>query len=379
MANLKEKVLRALRHNSQIETTLDEVAQSQENLLKNHSNLVFNNKDKGKILKGYIDLQNIGNLLHRYGILKENNYLADAQEEKEDIENSVLKSGISYYHYVWHAENGEHTCDKCKELDGQVFDFYDEVPERPHPNCKCTVEIVDVNNDNLKPQTPNVEEKPCDTIDEIESMINELEGNIKETKNLLLEVETNVQDLENDVLRVQNLIQYADNTLNSLSGEYGKHLPNCKNNVDDDYTYMYAKKAEWLTLLHDVLGLLNPIAAFLNTLRVFVSNYIELLYHAYYLREFEMDKYYHSKANCEATQEMGILGEKSAKFLSNQKEKFDQWHNMYARSHKVTVEEAIADSERDQVANRLGRERGRKYPYCDCSILMHDLLPNYKK
>lgn len=66
-------------------------------------------------------------------------------------------------------------------------------------------------------------------------------------------------------------------------------------------------------------------------------------------------------------------------FLSDQKEKFDQWHNMYARSHKVTIEEAIADSERDQVANKLGRERGRKYPYCDCSILMHDLLPDYKK
>ena len=72
-------------------------------------------------------------------------------------------------------------------------------------------------------------------------------------------------------------------------------------------------------------------------------------------------------------------GEKSAMFLSDQKEKFDQWNNIYAKSHKISIEEAIADSERDQVANRLGRERGRKYPYCDCSILMHDLLPNYKK
>lgn len=139
------------------------------------------------------------------------------------------------------------------------------------------------------------------------------------------------------------------------------------------------KKAEWQTLLHDVLGLLNPIGAFLNTLRIFISNYVELLYHAYHLREFEMDKYYHSKANCEATQEMGIIGEKSAIFLSDQKEKFDQWNNVYAKSHKVTIEEAIADSERDQVANRLGRERGRNYPYCNCSILMYDLLPDYKK
>lgn len=78
-------------------------------------------------------------------------------------------------------------------------------------------------------------------------------------------------------------------------------------------------------------------------------------------------------------QVLGELGEEAVTLLSDTKEKFDQWEDVYAKSHKVTIEEAIADSERDQVANRLGRERGRKYPYCDCSILMHDLLPDYKK
>ena len=375
MANLKNKLLQALQNGKNLETILNDLSKSQENLLKNYSNPVFNIKDKNKILKQYTNLQNIGKSLYRYNALNENNLGSDF--ERADIENTVLKGGISYKKYVWHSENGEHTCDVCKSLDGQVFDFYDEVPERPHPNCRCTVEVVE--EDESTPQTPNDDEEPCDTIYEIEAMISEIEGNIKETENLLSEVEIDVQDLENDVLRVQNLIQDANNTLEDLSKEYGKHLPNCENNVDNDYTYMYAKRAEWQILLRDVLGLLNPIVAFLNTLRIFISNYIELLYHAYHLREFEMDKYYHSKANCEATQEMGIIGEKSAIFLSDQKEKFDQWHNMYARSHKVTVEEAIADSERDQVANRLGRERGRKYPYCDCSILMNDLLPDYKK
>ena len=375
MANIKNKLLQALKNGKNLETILNDLSKSQRNLLKNHSNPVFNNKDKNKILKQYTNLQNIGKSLYRYNSLIENNLESDS--ERTDIENIVLKGGISYNKYVWHSENGKHTCDVCKSLDGKIFDFYDEVPKRPHPNCKCTVEVLE--EDESKPQTSNDDEKPCDTIDEIEAMISDIEGNIKETENLLSEVEIDVQDLENDVLRVQNLIQDADNTLENLSEEYGKHLPNCKNNVDSDYAYMYAKKAEWQMLLRDVLGLLNPIAAFLNTLRIFISNYVELLYHAYYLKEFEMDKYYHSKANCEAAQEMGIIGEKSAIFLSDQKEKFDQWHNMYARSHKVTVEEAIADSERDQVANRLGRERGRKYPYCDCSILMHDLLPDYKK
>jgi len=38
---------------------------------------------------------------------------------------------------------------------------------------------------------------------------------------------------------------------------------------------------------------------------------------------------------------------KSAKELSDFKENFDQWNNIYAKSHKVSIEEAIADSERD--------------------------------
>ena len=76
---------------------------------------------------------------------------------------------------------------------------------------------------------------------------------------------------------------------------------------------------------------------------------------------------------------MEIIGEKSAEFSSNQKEKFDQCHNMYAKSHKVTVEEAITDSEWDQVANRLERERDRKFPNCKCYELISDLKPKHKK
>ena len=141
MANLKNKILQALRTEKNMEETFNSLSTSQENLLKNHSNPVFSNKDKNKILKQYTNLQNLGKSLYRYNALKENHF--DTDGEKKDIENTVLKGGISYYKYVWRSENGDHTCDVCKSLDGKVFDFYDELPERPHPNCKCTVEILD--------------------------------------------------------------------------------------------------------------------------------------------------------------------------------------------------------------------------------------------
>ena len=123
MAKLKEKILQALKNNRQLEIALNEISKSQENLLKNHSNPVFNQKDKIKILKKFTDLQNIAKSMQRYNKLNENNYDQDAQEEKDNLETTVLKGGISYNKYIWHAENSENTCDVCKSLDGTEFDF----------------------------------------------------------------------------------------------------------------------------------------------------------------------------------------------------------------------------------------------------------------
>ena len=53
MANLKNKILQALQKGKNVETILNDLSKSQENLLKNHSDPVFSNKDKNKILKQY--------------------------------------------------------------------------------------------------------------------------------------------------------------------------------------------------------------------------------------------------------------------------------------------------------------------------------------
>ena len=90
MANLKQKILQSLKSTKQVKTTLNTIAMSQENLLKNYSNPVFNQKDRGKLLKSYTDLQDIGKSLYRYNTLQEHNYLSDAEEEKGNIESKVM-------------------------------------------------------------------------------------------------------------------------------------------------------------------------------------------------------------------------------------------------------------------------------------------------
>ena len=69
--------------------------------MKNYSNPVFNTKDKNEILKQFTNLQNLGKSLYRYNALNENNLESDS--ERADIENTVLKGGISYNKYVWHG------------------------------------------------------------------------------------------------------------------------------------------------------------------------------------------------------------------------------------------------------------------------------------
>jgi RHS repeat-associated protein len=39
--------------------------------------------------------------------------------------------------FVWEASEG--ACEKCQALNGKEFRGYADIPERPHPNCKCRV------------------------------------------------------------------------------------------------------------------------------------------------------------------------------------------------------------------------------------------------
>lgn len=251
--------------------------------------------------------------------------------------------------------------------------MFDGIPEKPHPNCKCTIEMIE--NDPSEFDNENYE--TCDATIEIENLIKNIENSKNEAENILNSIEIDIRSIQNLLLKIQNFIDEILSIINELKKEYGKHLPECDNNIDEEYLQVCNQKKNLQNLLKEAFLILTSFEIFKSTLSIFVSNYVELLYHAYILKEFEMDKYYHSKANCEATQKFGELGGAYATILSDIKEVYDQY--TYVHTHKVSVEEAVADSERDQVANRLGRSRGRENKTCQCSILMRDLLPKYKK
>lgn len=55
-----------------------------------------------------------------------------------DENTTVLEGGISNIKYIWHTE--PNACEKCQELDGTEYNSKKDVPEKPHPNCKCYIE-----------------------------------------------------------------------------------------------------------------------------------------------------------------------------------------------------------------------------------------------
>ena len=91
------------------------------------------------------------------------------------------------------------------------------------------------------------------------------------------------------------------------------------------------------------------------------------------IEHFHSDKYYHAKANCEATQRGGA-GEVLAEAIS-------LLRKIEEGTRKVLFEgtdliEQIEDANRDMEANKYDREQGKMNPNEACEILIDILRPN---
>ena len=58
------------------------------------------------------------------------------------MSNLVLNGGVNNVKYIWHVESDK-ACEACQSLDGTEYNYEDDIPDRPHPNCRCYIEIVE--------------------------------------------------------------------------------------------------------------------------------------------------------------------------------------------------------------------------------------------
>jgi len=324
MKKLNEKILHALKSGKETEKIFRMLLKAQENLLKNHSNPVFNKVDTNKILKAHTSLDDVGKSLYRYNTLQEHHLDSQAQEEKQNIENNVLKTGISNNKYIWHSENGKKTCEVCASLDGKEFDFYDEVPERPHPNCRCYVEVIN-------------DKDECDCL----------------TNLLIWQEECQIACFE-----VENLIQEAKDTKLILE-EFIKYLFNYSNDNISEYI------KELYVLIKDIVAeIYNMVLQVVKTIQIFYKNWNELRTLSAEIGHYVnySAEYYHTKANCEAAQ-LGDVGEKVAIILGYARECGDIVKEVLSKHQ--TLEQAFQHSVHDLEVNEYGRKLGRENPNID--------------
>ncbi len=256
------------------------------------------------------------------------------------MNDTVLKGGVSYNKYIWHASSN--ACDACQGLDGNEYEYDGNIPDHPHPNCQCYIEVVE-NDEN---------EEPCDCIEQIQEWLDECEEACGDTESLIDETEESQNILEDYLDYISN---YSNPTIEELASELYQLIEN------------------------SVTELIDAIEQTIATIQIFHSNLEDLkaVSHelGYYLDGSA--EYFHTKANCEATQ-LGKVGEQVATILGYIRElgDFPKEILFKGQSIKDAFEHSIHDLEINEQGRKLGRENPDKNPE-DIIIIPEGLPEKY--
>ena len=316
---LFKTILLSLKDNEKLQSTLKDLSYIKDTMTKNYINPVLTSSAQKQFYKQLQYITKLDDLLQKYEKMRKNNIKKDAKLQSDEIsETVILKGGVSYNRYVWRTE--PNACEECQALDGKIFEFIDDIPEIPHPNCKCHVDVLEEDDE---------DDELCDCgylFDTIDEMIGEGED-------LSAEIESDIADIEN-----------------------------MKSNS-------FSNKSEMLQgMWNDYVSLEQPYNTLMQTLSTFLVNYQQM-------KDADTrgaDKYFHAKANCEAAQ-LGIVGSVVAQALSDLRELTDNFRNIHEK--KMSLEESMRDIEEDQKANQEGRELGRLHPSTLPYILLQHRIP----
>lgn len=101
----------------------------------------------------YTEIENFQKMLYRYTMFIKEGMLDDAKKEidkisgyfAEGVDPAVKftkKAEPNLYRFVWQTEDG--ACKACAALNGTEYEYEAEVPQKPHPNCKCHVKKIEL-------------------------------------------------------------------------------------------------------------------------------------------------------------------------------------------------------------------------------------------
>ncbi len=199
--SLKTRIADLLNQNnpSEIDSICAELHEEQINLIAHLDKLTeFGLREY--VFKRHSQIDALGKSLYRFKQLSENGLSKEAYQEAQNI-SRLLSEFAGTVVYKWVAE--PNACDRCRSMNGMTYYSLDDIPEKPHPNCKCRLEA----NTQSASQTFYVnasvyEDKTQETKEEINKMKIEIEKLDQKAQENLKEVEKQeklIKEIENKI------------------------------------------------------------------------------------------------------------------------------------------------------------------------------------
>lgn len=256
------------------------------------------------------------------------------------MSKTLLKGRISYDEesvYIWHSS--KNACEKCLELNGKIFNSIDEIPDLPHPNCKCWVE------DKKKEDNEN-----CSCWDKIEELLNDADEMDGEINSIKEELEAYKQSIENEISAFKK-------ELDEFEYEISQNLQitGAASFIDNYPSKSYSE------LYQTGYEAIDFIEAGFKVYDTFKSNLKESIAEA-----GRRDKYYHSKANCESA-ELGAIEAMFAIVFSLGKELYDIILKVGVK-HQDFMKVAN-DCWKDLEADFMGLKKGKEQGECKVKVI----------
>ena len=127
--------------------------------------------------------------------------------------------------YEWKTEPG--ACEVCQRLDGTIYDSTNDIPDRPHPNCKCHIEILEKESD----------EPVTDPIDAYREKIKDRKRNELELAKLLGDAKSLEQEIDEYIRRINEQdreVEKLESTIDAsrLDAKDRQKLANAKDQME---------------------------------------------------------------------------------------------------------------------------------------------------
>lgn len=258
--DLKNKIISSISENdtTNIDSICAELRTEQSNIL-NQLDKMTEFGQREYVFNLHNQIQELGESLYRFKKLSENKLNKEAYQEAQKISRQVAEFGGTVV-YKWVTE--PNACEKCRAMNGITYYALEDIPEKPHPNCKCKIDIDTRSASQTFYVNAGVyEDKTKEEINKMKSEIEKLEHKAEEHLKEIENQEKMIKDIENKI------------DINTLPQEEKKQFDEVKRKiVNYKETILNIKKQNsiFLKIVKDVIAMKNyykrPVHEYIKSL-----------------------------------------------------------------------------------------------------------------